>query len=251
MKEIESKVEKRILVTGGTRGLGLAICTRLKREGYHVIAAGRNSSEGLSALLSPEEGSPGQIHFERLDLADFATIHETVTAISKKHGHLYGLVNNAAMAHDGVLATMHDSQIERLIDVNVTGTILVTKYAIRGMLLGGEGRVVNIASIIANTGFNGLSVYGASKAALIGFTRSLARELGKARISVNAVLPGYMQTDMSSGLDDEQLAAITRRSPLGQLVDVADVAGTVNFLLSPEGAMITGTTITVDAGSTC
>ena len=145
---------------------------------------------------------------------------------------------------------MHDSQIESLISVNLTGTILLTKYAIRSMLLRREGRVINVSSIIASTGFNGLSVYAATKAALNGFTRSLARELGKAGITVNSVAPGYMQTDMTGALQGEKLESIKRRSPLGRLASVEDAAAAVAWLLSADAAAITGTTLTVDAGST-
>jgi len=243
---------KRILLTGGTRGLGLAICRELKDAGYFVIATGRKLTPALSAIADSEPSAAGGTAvYEPLDLADLESLHSVVTSIVKRHGPLFGLVNNAAIAHDGVLATMHDSQIDEVIRVNVTGTLVLTKYAIRPMLTRGEGRVINIASIIASTGFNGLSVYAASKAALLGFTRSLARELGKAGITVNAILPGYMQTDMSAGLDEQKLATISRRSPMGKLVTVEDVAHTVKFLLSPEAAHMTGASITVDAGSTC
>ena len=186
-----SESHKTILVTGGTRGLGLAVTKRLATAGYRVIAAGRQCTPELEAVLSS-----ANVHFEPLDLAKHAEIHDFVKRVTATHGHLYGLVNNAAIGHDGVLATMHDSQIESLISVNLTGTILLTKYAIRSMLLRREGRVINVSSIIASTGFNGLSVYAATKAALNGFTRSLARELGKAGITVNSVAPGYMECDM-------------------------------------------------------
>jgi len=236
---------KTILVTGGTRGLGLAVTKRLATTGYKVIAAGRQSTPELEKILTNSN-----VHFEPLDLAEHAEIHNFVKRVTQAHGHLYGLVNNAAIGHDGVLATMHDSQIESLISVNLTGTILLTKYAIRSMLLQREGRVINVSSIIANTGFNGLSVYAATKAALNGFTRSLARELGKARITVNSVAPGYMQTDMTGALQGEKLESIKRRSPLGRLATVDDAAAAIAWLLSHEAASVTGTTLTVDAGST-
>lgn len=243
--------QRRILVTGGTRGLGLAICRELREAGYYVIAGGRKLSADLEALtaLAPSPSS-GEVHFEAVDLAQTSTLHAYVTGVVKRHGPLFGLVNNAAIAHDGVLATMHESQITEVIHINVVGTLVLTKYAIRSMLVGGAGRVVNIASIIANTGFNGLSVYAASKSAMLGFTRSLARELGKAGITVNAVLPGYMQTDMSAGLGEDQLASISRRSPMSRLARVEDVAKAVKYLLSDDAALVTGTSLTVDAGST-
>jgi 3-oxoacyl-[acyl-carrier protein] reductase len=145
---------------------------------------------------------------------------------------------------------MHESQIGELIRVNVTGTIILTKYLLRPMLVKRRGRVVNVSSIIASTGFSGLSVYGATKAALLGFTRSLAREIGKARITVNSVSPGYMATDMSTGLTPDKLSSIMRRSPLGELATVEDAASAVIFLLSDGATRITGIDLTVDAGST-
>ena len=241
-----AETQKTVLVTGGTRGLGLAIVDRLARDGYRVVAAGRRLTPELASLLSHSS-----IHFEPLDLAQHGELHAAVQRITATHGQLYALVNNAALGHDGVLATMHDSQIEELVAVNVTGTILLTKYAVRSMLLrpGRAGRVVNISSIIASTGFNGLSVYAATKAAMNGFTKSLSRELGKAGIAVNAVAPGYMRTDMTSGLQGEKLESIKRRSPMGRLAETTDAAAAVAWLLGDDASAVTGTTLTIDCGA--
>jgi len=240
-----SKNIKTILVTGGTRGLGLAIVRRLAAEQYHVIASGRSITSDLQALVSERN-----VHFEPFDLGDHSAIYDFIKHITNSYGPIYGLVNNAALGHDGVLATMHDSQIEGLIAVNLTATILITKYAMRSMLLQRTGRIINISSIIATTGFNGLSVYAATKAALNGFTRSLAREVGKAGITVNSVAPGYMQTDMTGDLKGEKLESIKRRSPLGRLASVDDAAAAVLWLLGSDASAVTGTTVTIDAGST-
>lgn len=239
--------EKVVVVSGATRGLGLAISRRLLESGYRVAALGRKSTPGLEELRARH---PDGLSWFVLDLADAAAIHPVSREIHRQMGSVYGLVNNAAIAHDGVLATLHDSQIEATVAVNVTGTILLTKHLLRPMLLGEGGRIVNIASIVARTGFNGLSVYGATKAALIGFTKSLAREVGRAGITVNSVSPGYMKTDMSAGLEAEQLESIRRRSPMGRLAEVTDVAEIVEFLLSNRACNLTGADIVVDAGST-
>jgi 3-oxoacyl-[acyl-carrier protein] reductase len=145
---------------------------------------------------------------------------------------------------------MHEKDIGELLKVNVEAPLLLTKYLLRPMLINGRGRIINISSIMADTGFSGLAVYGATKAALSGFTRSLAREVGRARITVNTIAPGYMQTDMTSVLQGDKLQAIKRRSPLGQLAGVEDVASGVAYLMGDAAAMVTGITLTIDAGST-
>lgn len=145
---------------------------------------------------------------------------------------------------------MHETDISKLIRINVEAPILLTKYLSRSMLLNGEGRIVNVGSIIGSTGFNGLSVYGATKSALGGFTKSLARELGKAQITVNTLAPGYMETNMTGGLVGDKLDKIKRRSCLGRLANVDDAAGAILYLLSDVASGVTGTTLTIDAGST-
>jgi 3-oxoacyl-[acyl-carrier protein] reductase len=240
---------KNVLVTGGTRGLGMATCRHLVASGYHVIASGRAITDELQQLAT-ETSHGGSVAFAPLDLSQIDQIRLFIRDVVKEHGPLYGLINNAAIGHDGVLATMHDSQIEELIRVNVLASILVAKYASRSMLGRRSGRIINIASIIASTGFSGLSVYAATKASMIGLTKSLSRELGKAGITVNAVSPGYMATDMTAGIDDKKLATITRRSPLGRLAAVDEVASAIAYLLSDAAASITGTNLTIDAGST-
>ena len=236
-----------VLVTGASRGLGLAICEHLAKNRYRVVGAARKNAPEFELL---QQHHPGTVEFVPLDLGQISGHHEWMRRLERQFGPLFGLVNNGAIAYDGVLATMHESQIAELIQVNVTGTIILTKYALRSMLPLRRGRIIQIASIIASTGFNGLSVYAATKAALTGFTRSLAREVGRANITVNSVSPGYMETQMSAGLAPDKLEAIVRRSPLGQLATVGDVAAAVEYLLSPAGDRVTGIDLKVDAGST-
>lgn len=236
-----------IFVTGGNKGLGLAICLKLIDTGYRVVTCAREKTPEIDSLCASH---PEQFFFELFDLGNTSDIKTLVSKIVKQHGRLYALVNNAAIGHDGVLATMHESQISQLMKVNVEAPILLAKYASRSMLINQRGRIVNISSIIADTGFNGLSVYAATKSALKGFTKSLARELGKANISVNCVAPGYMKTNMTGALQGEKLDSIVRRSSMKKLVVPEEVADSVIFLLSDGASSITGTTITIDAGST-
>jgi 3-oxoacyl-[acyl-carrier protein] reductase len=177
-------------------------------------------------------------------------IAELVRGLKAEFGPLYGLVNNAGLGTEGLLATMSHAQIEALIRLNTTAPIILAKYATRAMMAAGEGRVVNMASIIASTGFSGLSVYAATKASLVGFTKSLARELGRAGITVNAVAPGFVATELTGGMDEADMARIVRRSPLSRLAEVDDVAAMVAFLMGDGGRNITGAVMTVDAGGT-
>jgi len=242
---------RNVIVTGGSRGLGLGIVRRLTGAGYRAIAIARKESTQLTvAREEADRANPGSLHFVPFDLAEIAEIPQLVKAVRKEVGAIYGLVNNAAVGFDGVLATMPNAQIEQLVRVNTLAPIVLTKYVVRAMLAEGGGRIVNVASIVGFTGYSGLSVYGATKASLLGFTRSLAREVGRLGVTVNAVAPGFLDTEMTQGLDDEHRQQIARRSALRRLPDLADVADAVAFLLGDTAKSITGTVLTVDAGAT-
>jgi 3-oxoacyl-[acyl-carrier protein] reductase len=242
---------RKVIVTGGSRGLGLAIVRRLICEGYGAIAVARQMNDQLAAAVDHAERShPGSLHFMPFDLGEVDEIPNFVKNVRRDFGPIYGLVNNAAIGTDGALAIMHNSHIERLIRVNTLSPIILTKYVVRHMMADGGGRIVNVASIVGFTGYSGLSVYSATKASLIGFTRSLAREVGRRGVNVNAVAPGFLDTQMTQGLDGERREQVARRSALRRLPEVDDVADAVEFLLGTKAKGITGTVLTVDAGST-
>jgi 3-oxoacyl-[acyl-carrier protein] reductase len=242
---------RNVVVTGGSRGLGLGIARKLAAEGYHVIAVARNETQTLTAAIrEADTGNPGSFHFVPFDLAKTDEISAFVKKLRKDFGPIYGLVNNAGMSFDGTLALMPNSQIEQLVRLNAISPMVLTKYVVRFMMADGGGRIVNMASIIGFTGYSGLSVYAATKSALMGFTRSLAREVGRMGVNVNAVAPGFVDTEMTQGLKDEQKQQIIRRSALQRLTEIDEVADAVAFLLSAKSKSITGTVLTVDAGST-
>ena len=239
---------RNVLVTGGSRGLGLAIAKRLVADGFRVLALARKPTEDLNAAIA---GAPaGALHFVAFDLAEVGGVTDLVRSLKAAHGPLYGLVNNAALGTEGVLTNMPDAKIEALIQLNILSPVLLTRAVMRSMMVTGEGRIVNMASIIGFTGYSGLSVYGATKAAMLGFTRSLARETGRLGVTVNAVAPGFIDTEMTASLTEEQRQRIASRSALKRLADPEDVAGAVSYLMSEAARNITGTTITVDAGNT-
>ena len=236
-----------VLVTGGSRGIGLAIGQRLVDGGYNVIAAARRESDELKAAIA---GSEGRLHFRACDLAVIDAIPADAKLVRDEFGPIYGLVNNAGLGTEGLLATMHNSEIEALVQLNVLSPIILTKYVARQMMADGAGRIINISSIIATTGYNGLSVYGATKAAATGFTRSLAREVGKLGITVNAIAPGFIDTELTHNLSDDSRKRIAGRSALRRLPETDDVARMVEYLLGEGGRNVTGTVFTVDAGNT-
>jgi len=242
---------RNIIVTGGSRGLGLAIAGKLAQSGYRVVAIARKQTDSLlTAIEQSDGGNSGSIRFVSFDLGAIEEIPNLVRMLRKDIGPIHGLVNNAAVGFDGALAIMHNSQIDQLVRLNTLSPIILTKYVVRSMMADGGGRIVNVASIVGFTGYTGLSVYGATKASMIGFTRSLAREVGRRGVNVNAVAPGFLDTQMTQSLDEDQRNQIARRSALRRLATVQDVADAVEFLLDDRSQSITGTVLTIDAGST-
>jgi 3-oxoacyl-[acyl-carrier protein] reductase len=241
---------RNVIVTGASRGIGLAISRRLVASGYGVIAVARRESAELSDATGEAGKGAGHLHFKTFDLSDIDAISAFAKALRDEFGPIYGLVNNAGIGTEGLLATMHNSEIEALVRLNVLSPIILTKYIARQMMSNGSGRIVNISSIIASTGYTGLSVYGATKAAATGFTRSLAREVSKLGITVNAIAPGFIDTELTKSLSEDQRERIAGRSALRRLASTTDVAAMVEYLLGEGGSNISGSVLTVDAGNT-
>jgi len=240
-----------VIVTGGSRGLGLAITKKLAAAGYGAIAIARKETPQLAAAIAEASRErPDAIRFVPFDLGDIDKMQQFVAGLRKSFGPIYGLVNNAALGTDGALSLMSNAKIAELVHLNTLSPITLTKYVVRAMMADGGGRVVNVASIVAFTGYSGLSVYSATKASMLGFTRSLAREVGRMGVNVNAVAPGFLDTEMTQGMADDQRARVARRSALQRLPVVEDVGNAVAFLLGDGARSITGTVLTVDAGST-
>ena len=243
--------EKVVVVTGSSRGIGLAITERLLSEGYYVATCSRGRTPAIATL---ETLHASRFTWFQCHVGDQASEEEFMTSVRKwRNGmYLWGMVNNAGLAGEGVLATFPNVDSERIIQVNLCGTLRLTRLALRQMLRQTEGaRIVNITSIIASRGYTGLAAYAASKAAIEGLTRSLAREVGRLKVTVNSVAPGYVETEMSRSLSEKQRKQIVDRTPLGALARVEDVAAVVAFLLTTDARFVTGQTVTVDGGITC
>jgi 3-oxoacyl-[acyl-carrier protein] reductase len=248
---------RNVLVTGGSRGLGLGIAQTLAAAGFRVVAVARNDNETIAAVREQvARNGRGALHFHPFDLSDVEQLSGLVKSLRGTFGNFYGLVNNAAIGTSGMLSNMPDNAIERLVRLNVLSPLTLTKYVVRSMMASQVatasqgGRIVNVASIVGTTGYSGLSVYSATKASLIGFTRSLAREVGPLGITVNAVSPGFVDTDMTTDLNPTQRNQVARRSALQRMPEVDDIAAAVDFLFSERAKNITGTVMTIDAGNT-
>jgi 3-oxoacyl-[acyl-carrier protein] reductase len=240
-----------VLVTGGSRGLGLGIAKTLALSGFRVVALARGEGHDLPLVREQvQSAGRGALHFCAFDLSNTDAMAELVKGLTRDYGAFYGLVNNAGLGTPGILANMPNGDIERLVRLNVVSPMTLTKYLVRSMMTGQGGRIVNISSVVSVAGYSGLSVYSATKASALGFTRSLARELGPLGITVNAVSPGFLDTDMTHDLSPAQRAQITRRSALQRMAEITDVADMVDYLFSEKARNITGTVATVDAGNT-
>jgi 3-oxoacyl-[acyl-carrier protein] reductase len=237
-----------VVVTGGSRGLGAGIVQSFLDSGDQVATCARSATEQTEKWSAD---IADRFLFAPADLSSSADATTFVAAVIERWGHIDVLVNNAGVARDGILAMVPDDDVDTVVDLNVKGTIYVTRLVSRRMLARGRGHIVNISSIVGRSGYRGLAVYSATKAALDGFTRALARELGSRGIIVNGIAPGYLRTEMSHGLDEEQLGQIVRRTPAGRLGEPSDVARAVQFLTDPANTYLTGQILVVDGGLTC
>lgn len=237
-----------VLLSGGSRGLGLEIIRDLLSNGYTVATFSRSETQELTQLRTIYAS---KLHCYTGDLSNVPALEPIIQSIEKNIGTIDILINNAGIARDGVLPIQNPNDIDEVIQVNLIGTLKLTRLVTRQMIVRKRGIIINISSIVGLRGYRGLAAYSASKAGLDGITRSLARELGEKNIRVNSIAPGYLLTEMTGQMDEEHKQQIIRRTPLGRLGTPQDVAGAVLFLISPAANFITGHTLVVDGGVTC
>ena len=237
--------DKVILVTGANRGIGLNILQRLDFDGYTVIGTSR-SDDGANLISQQIKNSDG-IGL-KMDVTDQESINLAMNRIQESYGTVYGLVNNAGITEDNLLMRMSDEQWLSVIETNLTSLYRVTKSLVKDMMKARQGRIINVGSIVGVMGNAGQSNYSASKSGLLGFTKSLARELSSRNINVNSISPGFIDTDMTKALSDEQIDNLTKNIPLGRIAESSEVSSVVSFLLSEDSSYITGENINVNGG---
>jgi 3-oxoacyl-[acyl-carrier protein] reductase len=241
-------MDKCVIVTGGSKGLGKAIVKKFIRTGeFKVATFSRSPTEFINKT---NEKHQSKFIYRSIDVSKRKSVRSFVDEVSERYGSVDVLVNNAGVARDDVLALQPTDDIDSMIDINLKGTLAVTKSCVRKMLTQRSGRIINITSIVGQSGYRGLSAYSVTKSGLDGLTRSMARELGGRGITVNSVAPGFLKTEMTQALDERQREQIIRRTPIGRLGTTKDVVGLVHFLASSEAEFITGQTIAVDGGIT-
>lgn len=245
---VSDRPEKVALVTGGSRGIGRACAEALAAGGWRVAIGYRTSDADAKETLAAIEQANGHGAVVPLDTLDEASVTEAFRQVAEALGPVNGLLNNAGFSKDGLLITYDMDAFDRTIDTNLRGAFLCTRAALRGMLRARWGRIVNMSSIVALRGNAGQTAYAASKAALVGLTKSLAREVGARGITVNAVLPGLVITDMTSHLNDQARAYYIDQTPAGRAATLEEVSNVVRFLMSEEASYVNGVAMPVDGG---
>ena len=242
MSQLDGKIA---LVTGASRGIGKAIATQLAQQGATVIgtATSENGAQAISDYLS-EFGGKGFA----LNVTEKESVDTTIKAINEAHGGIDILVNNAGITRDNLLMRMKEDEWQDIIDTNLTSIFTLSKAVLRGMMKKRFGRIVNIGSVVGSAGNAGQANYAAAKAGVIGFSKSMAREVASRGITINVVAPGFIDTDMTKALTDDQKEAIFKDIPANRLGEPDEIAATVAFLVSDGAAYITGETIHVNGG---
>ena len=237
--------DKIILITGANRGIGHNILKKIATCGYTVIGTSR-SKDGADLITETLKDFMGKGIV--MDVTNQDSINTSVSQIKDDYGLIYGLVNNAGITNDNLLMRMSDEQWNTVIETNLTSLYRVTKSVVKDMMKARTGRIINIGSIVGMTGNAGQSNYSATKSGLLGFTKSLAREVSSRNINVNAISPGFIDTDMTRALSKEQIEALTKNIPLGRIASPDEVSSVVAFLLSDDSSYITGENINVNGG---
>lgn len=240
--------EKIAIVTGGSRGIGAAIARKLASRGMTVIINYCGSEDRALAVKSEIEAAGGQAEAWRCDISDCGQCEEFVKAVMEKYGRIDVLVNNAGITRDGLMMRMNDEDFSRVIDTNLKGTFYMMRFVSRHMLKAKKGRIINMASVVGLMGNAGQVNYAASKAGVIGATKSAAKELASRGITVNAIAPGFIDTEMTGALSEKVQEQILTQIPLGIFGKPEDIANCAAFLASDEAAYITGQVIQVDGG---